>query len=98
MESMREEKEQLEQELAAIKSVSSRREADRRAEVREFTTWMSACALLDTPIRLHLKTTPKSRHHIDYRLYCDIILINTECKDSCLPESMHRNGQTGRHA
>ena len=38
MESMREEKEQLEQELAAIKSVSSRREADRRAEVREFTT------------------------------------------------------------
>ena len=48
MEFMREEKEQLEQELEAIKSVSSRREADRRAEVREFTTWMSACVLLDT--------------------------------------------------
>ena len=65
MESMREEKEQLEQELAAIKSVASRREADRRAEVREFTTWVSACALLDTPIRLHLKTAPKSRPHVD---------------------------------
>ena len=65
MESMREEKEQLEQELAAIKSVSSRREADRRAEVREFAKLMFACVLLDPSIRLHLKTAPKSRRHVD---------------------------------